>query len=51
MSSENDTNEEDINQLEALLARIFCKGKENLKVSYPSFVLIEMKSDILLLGV
>ena len=48
VSSKNDIDEEDLNQLEALLVRRFLEEKENLKVSYPSFVLIAMKQDILL---
>ena len=43
MSSDSDTEEEDVEQLEALLARRFHRGKGNLKVSCPLFVSIAMK--------
>ena len=51
VSSDNDIDEEDVEQLEALLARRFHRGKGKFKGKLPSFFSIAMRLVIFLLDV
>ena len=51
VSPTSEIDEEDVEQLEALLARRFHRDKQNSNISYLSCILIVMRSVILLLDV